>query len=217
MRVIDAIAAMRVPDHWFNEKEEFFPWTIKRHKVSLALCSKVGFWTYTTLQRISEASLHLEGGEVVMEDGLPELRKHLPIVLEAQGRVLVTGLGLGCVVRGLLANPAVEHIDVVELDEDIIRFVGIWFADEPRVTIHQGDALKIEWPEEQRWDYAWHDIWCPSGSALQLLHGELMHRYADMVPRQGAWAFPRVFKRIWPKPLIGGPRRKLKERAGLQS
>jgi spermidine synthase len=50
-----------------------------------------------------------------MEDTLSELRRHTPIFMRAKGRLLVTGLGLG-VVRGLLAKPEVEHIDVVEID-----------------------------------------------------------------------------------------------------
>jgi hypothetical protein len=36
-----------------------------------------------------------------MNDFPQELKKHLDFVLRARGRVLVTGLGLGCVVRGL--------------------------------------------------------------------------------------------------------------------
>jgi hypothetical protein len=52
--------------------------------------------------------------EVVMEDSPRELRRHLPIWMHAHGRVLVTGLGLGCVVRGLLASPHVEYIDVAK-------------------------------------------------------------------------------------------------------
>lgn len=154
----------------------------------------VGWPSMTLLYRATEATLHQEHGEVVMEDSRRELRRHLPIWLAARGRVLVSGLGLGCVVRGLLASPAVEHIDVVEIDADILRALGPEFASSPRVALHHADALTWEPPAGARWDCAWHDIWC-EGSGLQLLHAELLVRYADRVRRQGAWMFPRFVKR----------------------
>src|SRR6185295_15069938 len=69
---------------------------------------------YTFLYRLTDATLHHDPpGEVVMEDTPFELQTHLGFVMHARGRVLVTGLGLGCVIRGLLANPSVEHITCI--------------------------------------------------------------------------------------------------------
>jgi hypothetical protein len=156
----------------------------------------------TALRRFSDANVHV-GGDVVMEDGAVELRRHLPIWLNARGRVLVTGLGLGCVVRGLLASPRVEHVDVIEIDEGIMRTVGVEFAADPRVTLHLDDALTWEPPRGARWDVAWHDIHSDNGfGALQVLHAALLIRFGDRVARQGAWGFPREFKR-WVPGLLG--------------
>lgn len=116
----------------------------------------VGADHQTALCRMTEATLHQESGEVVMEDSLQELRRHMPVWLAARGRVLVTGLGLGCVVRGLLASPHVSHIDVIEIDRDILRIVGAEFSGNPRVRLIHDDALTCELPEG-RWDIAWHD------------------------------------------------------------
>lgn len=137
-----------------------------------------------------------------MSDDPKELRKHLPIVLAASGRVLVTGLGLGCVLRGLLARPQVEHVDVVEIDAGVLEMVAPTFAHEPRVTIRHADALAIQWPAGTRWDFAWHDVWNDTPNT-QVLHAQLLQRYRGMVPQQGAWGFPRWMKRRWPWPLIG--------------
>lgn len=147
----------------------------------------------TALRRFTDATMHLNG-EVVMEDSLTELRRHAPIWLAARGRVLVTGLGLGCVVRGLLACPEVNHIDVIEIDRSIIRVVGAEFHNEARVTITAGDALSCHFPANH-WDFAWHDIWC-EGSGLQKLHVELMSRFKDCCTVQGAWMLPRFVKRM---------------------
>jgi len=143
-----------------------------------------------------------------MEDSYRELARHLPIWMRASGRVLVTGLGLGCVIRGLLAKPEVEFIDVIEIDKGIARVVGAEFANNPRVILHVADALS--WPiGKQRWDYAWHDIWSDTDAGephLQVLHGKLIKRFAGHVPEQGAWEFPRKIKRALPFRLLGAPK-----------
>jgi hypothetical protein len=145
-------------------------------------------------------------GDVVMEDSWTELRKHLPIWLAASGRVLVTGLGLGCVVRGLLAKPDVTHIDVIEIDRHILRVIGDQFASEPRVTFHHADALRFPVPHRYTWDFGWHDIW--DEEHLHVLHAKLLKRFHRACGRQGAWQFPRCFKRTSPLRLLGGPRRR---------
>lgn len=169
----------------------------------------VGWPSFTLLRRLTAATIHLDEGIVVMEDSARELRKHLPIWMAAKGRVLKTGLGLGCVVRGLLANPAVEHVDVVEIDADVIRVCAGDLAHDPRVTIHHADAETWDFTG-LRWDYAWHDLHSFDEEHLQLKHSRLLARYlpnvADGQPRrQGAWAFPREPGRRCR--LLGSPRR----------
>lgn len=137
--------------------------------------------------------------EVVMEDSARELRRHAPILRHGRGRVLVSGLGLGCVVRGLLAKPDVDHIDVVEIDPAIIRHFGAEFAADPRVTIHLGDAMTYRWPRNARWDFAWHDVVCVKGDSLTLIHARLVKRFARRCGRQGWWgAGARIARRAFP-------------------
>lgn len=141
--------------------------------------------------------MHQHHGEIVMDDSLPELRRHLPIWMKARGRVLKTGLGLGCVVRGLLIKPEVEHIDVVEIDQAIIEYCGQEFIGNPRVTIHHADAHTWNF-SQGKWDYIWHDIHDNAEAEhLTLQHAKLLCRYLPETPlsRQGAWAFPREVKR----------------------
>jgi hypothetical protein len=196
----DYLSAARVPSSL--GPQTFGLWSIQRRSVKDAAERElVGFDDFTLLRCISMASLHREaqGGEIVMEDSAPELRQHLPIWLQAHGRVLVTGLGLGCVVRGLLASPNVEHVDVIEINEDIVRIVGAEFADNPKVTIHHADALAFEVPDGCAWDFAWHDIWCAGNDGLQILHGKLIDRFKTSCPRHGAWKFPRFAARLAPE------------------
>lgn len=148
----------------------------------------------TSLCRWTEETIHLGHGEAVMSDDPKELRKHFPILLHARGRVLVSGLGLGCVVRGLLALPHVKHIDVVEKDRDVLAMVLPTLPRCARLTVHMGDAVTFPWPDGTRWDYAWHDIWSEEPHT-QILHMKLLMRYRKMVGRQGAWGMPRFLQR----------------------
>lgn len=178
------------------QPQAFGLWTIERYPANeLVAAIMVGRASYTVLRRMSLKTLHQEKGEVVMEDSRLELLRHMPIWMAAHGRVLVTGLGLGCVVRGLLILPEVTHIDVVEIDPDILRVCGAEFLGNPRVTLHQGDAESYAWPDDTYWDFAWHDLWTDD-NALQALHLRLFARFWEVVGAQGAWAFPRPFKRL---------------------
>lgn len=200
MTPADYILAARVPASL--PPQDFGLWSIERveagsgflndHERALHI-ERCGFPDYVLLRRDTLACEMGKPLEIVMDDSALELRKHVPIWLAARGRVLVTGLGLGCVVRGLLAKPEVDHVDVVEIDPDIIKVVGAEFRGDPRVTIYRGDALSIALPAA-KWDFAWHDIWC-EGDGLQRLHFRLMRRFKNRCGPQGAWAFPRWAKR----------------------
>lgn len=210
------VAACRVPSH--VREAEAGPWHLRRLTPDPRLLGAIAdaclahpldpYTTYMALFRHSLSTMHLEGspGEVVMEDSPRELRRHLPLLLAARGRVLVSGLGLGCVVRGLLSLPEVEHVDVVEIDRHVVELVGGEFAGDPRCTMRLGDALTVRWPRGTRWDYAWHDCW-DEGGHLAILHAKLLNHYWRRVGRQGAWGMPRWFRRSIPG-ILGGSRRR---------
>ena len=219
MKAWDYIEAARVPKTL--RPQTFGLWTIERvkvgprmefvHPTELSMTrAMVGFDDYTLLRHFVAKSMYLETpGEIVMEDSARELKKHLPIWVRARGRVLVTGLGLGCVVRGLLANPDVDRVEVVEIDRGIARVVGAEFAGNPKVGLTLGDALEIDLPG--RFDFAWHDLWTETGSfALHKMHNELLVKYRDRCGPQGAWAFPRFLSRLYRQTfgyaLLGAPR-----------
>lgn len=202
------INSMRVPRE--IKDQSFGLWTVRRltaGETVLGEMGLMGFPDMTVLFRLNEKSMHLTTpGEVVMEDSRRELSRHLPVLMEARGRVLVTGLGLGCVVRGLIALDRVHHVDVVEIDPGIIGVIGREFRNNPRVTLHCADAL--EWDHGGRsWDYAWHDVHCDEGR-LPLLHTRLLIRYRPHIKkRQGAWMLPRQMHWKTRGILLGSPRR----------
>ncbi len=135
------------------------------------------------------------GGYTVMDDSDRELSRHLQAVKHAKGRILKTGLGFGCFVRMCLTKPEVEHIDVIEINANIIKHFGAEFEDDPRVTIHHCDALDFE-PGNRHWHLGWHDIYTEGNGGLQLRHGTLIKKSYPNCDTQGAWAFPRFLRRL---------------------
>lgn len=114
--------------------------------------------TYTRLMR---------GNYLWMSDTTAERHDHLwPAMEIAQrgGRVLIGGLGLGMIVRVALLTPEVTHVDVVEIDPDVVALVGPHYEElaaehGKTLTIHQADVYELKWPPGTRWEVAWFDVW----------------------------------------------------------
>lgn len=137
--------------------------------------------TYTRLMR--------QGAfDPMMSDTPAEIGDHLEFMDRATGRCLLNGLGLGVVLKAILAKPGVTQVDVVEIEQDVINLVWPTYKDGARVTLYHADAYTIQWPKDIRWDCAWHDIW-PSLCTDNLPEiTKLKHKYAHRVKYQKAWA-----------------------------
>lgn len=158
-----------------------------------------GCWTF--LERWTNATMDSAEpclGECVMHDTPDEIGTHLEFMLGARGRVLITGLGLGCVTRGCLANPAVKSVTVIERDRDVLKLVAPYMPQDKRLNIVRDDALR--WARRSRsvFDCAWHDLWSDPDKRephLQVTHQKLFCALIGRVRVQGAWQFPRMFRR----------------------
>jgi len=136
--------------------------------------------TYTRLTR---------NGTVVMSDTSAEILDHLHVIRLAHGRCLVAGLGLGMVVRAILLKDETEHVDVLELSEDVIKLVGPHLQQEfdDRLTIHQADAYQWKPPKGVRWNVAWYDIWDDLCTDNLKLMTKLHRKFGRRVDWQDSW------------------------------
>lgn len=102
-------------------------------------------------------------GQIWMSDTPNEWHDHLKAAYQITsrgGRILINGLGLGVIVKHALDCGNVKHVDVVEIDADVIKLVGPTYEG-PRCAIHHADAYEQakKWPRGSHWSVAWHDIW----------------------------------------------------------
>ena len=129
-------------------------------------------------------------GRTIMSDTVAEWRDHDAPIREIRrrgGRVLIAGLGIGMVVKAALECDRVEHVDVVEINHDVIDLVGPTYAGD-RCTIHHGDIFDIMWLKGTRWQVAWWDIW-PDICGDNVDEMIRLHRsYGRRVDWQGSWA-----------------------------
>ena len=182
------------------------PWSVCKWSIAKSLVAPRGTGrsvtippgSYTNLFCLTEATMHQPPGELVMHDEPHELAKHLQFILKAEGRVLKTGLGLGCVVRGLLLNPRVTEVVVLERDQHVLKLVAPHMLKERLKIVH---AEAVAWCQEtsERFDCAWHDIWTDESAGeghLAFAHQKLLKAMKGKVRFQGAWEFPREFRRL---------------------
>jgi hypothetical protein len=134
-------------------------------------------------------------GRVWMSDTRAEILEHAEFLKilwwhePVEPRVLINGLGLGMAAKAALTHHA-SHVDVVEIDGDVIDIIAPNFAQEieqGRLTIHHADAYEMVWPRGTTWSLAWHDIW-PTIDSDNLAGMERLHRkYGGRVNWQASW------------------------------
>lgn len=153
----------------------------------------------TYLHLITDSTIHKNPpGEIVMDDSIYEMYTHLDFMLKAHGKVLVTGLGLGCVIRGLLVNPRVKFITCIEKSEHVLKLVEPYMPKD-RLKIIHADALKWVKSDDRKFDCAWHDLYTNKDNGepnLAVWHTELIFNCRRKVKFQGAWGYPKNMKKI---------------------
>lgn len=174
------------------------PWEITRHTITsmdvlMGALGKYGGGRGGSVRegQVITKLVHDTRG-VIMSDSPDELRDMADLYSALNGeqpsRVLIHGLGLGCALRAVLACPTVTHVDLVELDPDVVALHG---QLDPRVQLHVADAFTYQWPKGTTWDLAWHDVW--DDLAVDNLadgpgsYARLNRRFARRVRWQAAW------------------------------
>lgn len=134
-------------------------------------------------------------GHVMMSDTPDELSDHLGPYSVASGTCLVSGLGLGCVVEGMLRKRnsqgelAVDKVIVLEKSTDVLNLVEAHLVGRygNRLEIRNVDALEYKPPKGERYDVCWHDIWLSLCEDNLKEMTKLHRRYGRKCDWQGSW------------------------------
>lgn len=132
----------------------------------------------------------LVNGHLVMSDTQMERRSNYGVVLNAEGDVLIAGLGLGMILLPVLAKEEVKSVTVIELSQDVIDLVephirkASMCAD--KLTVIQGDIFEWKPPKGQKWDCIYFDIWADICTD-SLDDMAKLHRKFGRRKNSGAW------------------------------
>jgi hypothetical protein len=196
--MLEDMKAVSIPEGWSN-MWYVMKTTVPQDTETLrhGKCVMLPTGVYTFLYRLTDSTIYnMPPGDLVMEDTPFELNTHIGFVLRAYGNVLVTGLGLGCVVRGLLANPNVTRVVCVENSPDVLKLVAPHMPTD-RLAIIEADAFRWIANNKERFDCAWHDLWTNRDAGephLDVWHTRLLIECRRFAKQQGAWALNRTIK-----------------------
>lgn len=129
-------------------------------------------------------------GRVVMSDTMAEVADHATPVRRAKGNCLIAGLGIGVVLQALLRKEIVEHVTVIEKNQDVIDLVEPHYKDLfgcDRFDIICADIFHWKSPKGMKYGMAWFDIW-PSLCTDNLLEMHKLHRkFGRCAKWKGSW------------------------------
>ncbi len=118
---------------------------------------------------------------------------HLPLSFLAKPKkVLVIGGGDGGTARELLKYPSIEKIEVVEIDEAVVRLSQKYFPecacsfDSPRVQLFTEDALQfVQSAEQGSYDAILSDSTDPVGFAAGLIECDFYNQVRSLLTPEG--------------------------------
>jgi hypothetical protein len=131
--------------------------------------------------------LTCKGRGIIMSNTPAEIRDHNYFIYKATGSVLINGLGLGVVLKAILAKPEVTSVTVIEKEEDVIKLVAPYYTD-PRVTIIHADAYEWKPAKGIKYDYVWHDVWDNICTDNLEGMGKLHRKYGRRTAWQDSWS-----------------------------
>jgi len=127
------------------------------------------------------------GGTTVMSNTPDEIRDFSSFVEQAEGSVLVNGLGLGVLLQALVNKPEVTKVKVIEISEDVLALVAGTYEKHAKVEIIKADCFEYTPPKGERFNAVWHDIW-DSICADNLAEMNTLHRkYGRRADYQSSW------------------------------
>lgn len=100
----------------------------------------------------------LVNGQVMMSDTPMERLTNKDFILNAHGRVLIAGLGIGLITQAIQEKENVSEIIVVEKHQDVIDLVADKIMH-PKIKILNADIYDNVFDKTEKFDTIYFDIW----------------------------------------------------------
>jgi spermidine synthase len=97
-------------------------------------------------------------GRLMMSDTRMEHATNYEVVRQAQGHVLIAGLGLGMILHPILAKKEVTSVTVIEKYADVIALVGPTVKND-KLAIIEGDIYEWKPAKGTKYSVLYFDIW----------------------------------------------------------
>ena len=102
-----------------------------------------GYDFFYVTDKIPVTIITINGKEVMVDEPSHQIGMKL-LAKESKGKVLVGGLGLGLIIHALENNPEVKSIDVVDLNDDVIKLINP-LIPHTKTTVYHGDVFDKRW------------------------------------------------------------------------
>lgn len=120
------------------------------------------FMVYGLKANFEYVKLFRKKDAIWMSDTPMERNSNDKFIQNANGDVLIFGLGLGLIIFPLLEKESVKSIKVVELNQEIIDLVSPYIKAKDthnKFSVVQGDAYEHHKIDNKKYDCVYGDIW----------------------------------------------------------
>lgn len=154
---------------------------------------KLGFWETMSGIRNEKYAKLIVNGELVMSETPMEHRTNSDFVLDANGDVLIGGLGLGMIILAVQDKENVSSITVVERSQDVIDAVANQLPLNNKVKIICNNVFTYK--PSNKFDCIYMDIWSYVNEDIYKEMQTLKRRYGHYLkPKKES---PKRFNRCW--------------------
>ena len=124
----------------------------------------------------------------IMQDSEAEYNEHQWLFDNAEGDVLIGGLGLGMCHQPLMDNPNVTSVTIIEVSQDVVDLVWDDCAKNDDFTLILADFETWTPPEGVAYDVVWADTWLVDNSLSITQYEEAIEEnYGSHTESIGFW------------------------------
>tara|TARA_A100001391_G_C4976532_1_gene254090 strand:+ start:166 stop:708 length:543 start_codon:yes stop_codon:yes gene_type:complete len=126
----------------------------------------------------------------LMQDSEAEYNDHQWLWDNAEGDVIIGGLGVGLVNHVLIDNPNITSVTIIEKYQDVIDLVWDNCPKDERFTLIHADIETWEIPTDSQWDIGFFDTWISNDDwDLDEYKNNMIEKYGPYITKINGWCW----------------------------